>query len=110
MTNDEKNVVLDVLNDASLFNKMALEGAATLVLPKNCTWSAASDGKLSLAADVEFDFVSAGDTVYGLSVYASSISLGASRSSFIYLGFNPSITFAQYDIYTVEDLSITINN
>ena len=107
MTNDEKNLVLDTLNGDSLFNKMALIGDGAVVLPQDCTWDAASGGKIALSADVEFDFASAGDTVYGLTVYASSITLGVA-SSMISTTFNPALTFAQYDIYTVEGIDLTV--
>ena len=107
MNNDEKNLILDILAGDNLFNKMGLIGASSTLLAQNATWGTASGGKISLASDVDFDFASAGDTAYGITVYASTIALGV-PSSFVSYDFDEGIEFNQYDIYTVSGIDLTV--
>jgi hypothetical protein len=69
MSNDEKNVLLNIVNDdGNIIDKLQILGEGAYIgSSKNATWSTATTGELELSSDVNWDIVSA-DTVYAVQV------------------------------------------
>lgn len=113
MQNTEKNILLEILRSNDLVNRMGFIGDSSILLGQSATWNTATDGKLTLATPIIYDFTGViyGFTgvIYGLTIYTNAISLGV-PSSFIALNFNSPLILNTNDTYSVNGIEITIKD
>ena len=110
MLNADRNLILDIINnDGNIINRLQILGEGTYIgSSKAATWGSASNGKILLSSDVQWD-ISSSATVYAVDVVGTGNTTRAENIASVNLGTPKDVNTGD-DFIIKSGLSLTVND